>query len=106
MSYYACTLLLQGLLLTPIALRRRHGIRAAIRTNAPPILIVAVFSPLAYILVLTAMLSAPVVLVAPLRESSIVMASLLACRLFAADHLARRIAGTLGVLAGIAAMAL
>lgn len=103
-SYYAGTLLLQSLILTPIALRRRHRIRAAIRTDAVPILIVAVFSPLAYILVLTAMLSAPVALVAPLRESSIVIGSLIACWLFGEDHLARRIAGAVVVLAGIAAI--
>lgn len=106
MSYYAATLLLQSLILTPSLLRRRHCIRAAIRADAVPILIVAVFSPLAYILVLTAMLKAPVALVAPLRESSIVIGSLVACRLFGEGHLARRIAGAVIVLAGIAAISL
>ncbi|CAN7591567.1 EamA family transporter [Variovorax paradoxus] len=105
-SYYAATLLLQSLILTPSLLRRRHCIRAAIRADAVPILIVAVFSPLAYILVLTAMLKAPVALVAPLRESSIVIGSLVACRLFGEGHLARRIAGAVIVLAGIAAISL
>jgi drug/metabolite transporter (DMT)-like permease len=105
-SYYAATLLLQSLILTPSLLRRRHRIRAAFRADAVPILIVAVFSPLAYILVLTAMLKAPVALVAPLRESSIVIGSLVACRLFGEGHLARRIAGAVIVLAGIAAISL
>ncbi|MET4575377.1 EamA family transporter [Ottowia thiooxydans] len=105
-SYYATTLLLQSLILTPSLLRRRHRIRAAIRADAVPILIVAVFSPLAYILVLTAMLEAPVALVAPLRESSIVIGSLAACSLFGEGHLARRIAGAVIVLAGIAAISL
>ncbi|WP_369934922.1 EamA family transporter [Xanthomonas tesorieronis] len=103
-SYYAATLILQSLILAPSALRRRHRIRAAIRADAVPILIVAVFSPLAYILVLTAMKHAPVALVAPLRESSVVIGSLLACALFREDHLARRIAGAVVVLAGIAAI--
>lgn len=105
-SYYAGTLLLQSLILAPNVLRRRHRIRSAIRTDAMPILIVAVFSPLAYILVLTAMQSAPVALVAPLRESSIVVGALLACWLFREDHLGRRIAGAVVVLAGIAAISL
>lgn len=105
-SYYAATLLLQSLILTPSLLRRRHRLRAAIRADAVPILIVAVFSPLAYILVLTAMLKAPVALVAPLRESSIVIGSLVACRLFGEGHLARRMAGAVIVLAGIAAISL
>ncbi|MDP9894832.1 drug/metabolite transporter (DMT)-like permease [Variovorax boronicumulans] len=105
-SYYAATLLLQSLILTPSLLRQRHRIRAAIRVDAVPIFIVSVFSPLAYILVLTAMLEAPVALVAPLRESSIVIGSLVACRLFGEGHLARRIVGAVIVLAGIAAVSL
>jgi drug/metabolite transporter (DMT)-like permease len=105
-SYYAATLLLQSLILTPSLLRQRHRIRAAFRVDAVPILIVSVFSPLAYILVLTAMLEAPVALVAPLRESSIVIGSLVACRLFGEGHLARRIVGAVIVLAGIAAVSL
>ena len=104
--YYTATLLMQSLILAPSLLRRRHRIRAAIAADAVPILIVAVFSPLAYILVLTAMQKAPVALVAPLRESSIVIGSLVACRLFREGHLARRIAGAAVVLAGIAAISL
>ena len=103
-SYYAGTLLLQTLILTPSALRRWRHIHAVIRADAVPILIVAVFSPLAYILVLTAMLTAPLALVAPVRESSIIIGSLLAYRLFREGHLARRVAGAAIVLAGIAAI--
>jgi drug/metabolite transporter (DMT)-like permease len=105
-SYYAGTLLLQGLILTPIALLRRHRIPDVLRADAVPILIVAVLSPLAYIFVLTAMMSAPVALIAPLRESSIVIGSVLACWLFREDHLARRVVGGVIVLAGIAAISL
>ncbi|MBO1755305.1 DMT family transporter [Allobranchiibius sp. CTAmp26] len=105
-SYYAGTLLLQSLILTPSALRRRGDIADAVRRNVVPVLTVAVFSPLAYVLVLTAMRTAPVALVAPLRESSIVIGSLLAWRLFHEGHLARRIAGAAIVLLGIAAISL
>ncbi|MCO5998543.1 DMT family transporter [Actinoallomurus rhizosphaericola] len=105
-TYFTGAFLLQSLLLTPRALHRRDQIQTAIRTNAAPILTVAVFSPLAYILVLTAMRTAPVALVAPLRESSIVVGSLLAWRLFHETHLARRIIGAAIVLAGIAAVSL
>lgn len=103
-SYYVGTLLLQALILTPTALRRRGRMAAALRADAVPILVVALFSPLAYLLVLTAMQRAPVALVAPLRESSIVIGALLAYRLFGEDHLARRIAGAVIALAGIAAI--
>lgn len=105
-TYYSGTLLLQSLILTPSALRRWERIPTIVQTNAAPILIVAVFSPLAYILVLSAMQTAPVALVAPLRESSIVIGSLLAWRLFHEPHLARRITGAAIVLAGIAAVSL
>lgn len=103
-NYYASTLVLQSLILIPGMLRKRHLIQASIRTDIVPIIIVAVFGPLAYILVLTAMQQAPVALVAPLRESSIVIGSLLACRLFHEDHLARRVAGAVIVLGGIIAI--
>lgn len=105
-SYYAGTLALQSLILTPNALRRRHRVRAALRADVVPIVVVAVFSPLAYMLVLHAMLDAPVALVAPLRESSIVIGSLLACRLFGEDHLVRRTVGAAVVLVGVAAISL
>ncbi|WP_337053947.1 DMT family transporter [Pseudoxanthomonas sp. USHLN014] len=103
-SYYAGTLLLQGLIMMPLALRRRQRLAATLRSDARPILVVALFSPLAYLLVLTAMQRAPVALVAPLRESSIVIGALLACLLFGEDHLARRVTGAVVVLAGIAAI--
>ncbi|MGN6090970.1 MAG: DMT family transporter [Luteibacter jiangsuensis] len=103
-GYYAGTLLVQLLILTPTALRRRHRLSEVLRTDAVPIVIVAVFSPLAYMLVLTAMQSAPVALVAPLRESSIVVGALLGYWLFRENHLARRIGGAVVVLAGIAAI--
>jgi drug/metabolite transporter (DMT)-like permease len=105
-SYYAATLLVQSLILAPSVLHRRRRARAALRADALPILIVAVFSPLAYILVLTAMLKAPVALVAPLRESSIVIGSLVACIWFREGHLARRLAGVAVVMAGIAVISL
>ncbi|MEW1865122.1 DMT family transporter [Streptomyces sp. NBC_00669] len=105
-TYLAGTFLLQGLILAPRALRRRDQIPTALRVNAAPIVTIAVFSPLAYVLVLTAMRTAPVALVAPLRESSIVIGSLLAWRLFHEAHLARRVIGAAIVLAGIAAISL
>jgi drug/metabolite transporter (DMT)-like permease len=105
-TYFTGTFLLQGLLLTPRALRRRDRIPGVVRANVAPILTIAVFSPLAYILVLTAMQTAPVALVAPLRESSIVIGSLLAWWLFGEGHLVRRILGAVIVLAGIAAISL
>ncbi|AMU67971.1 DMT family transporter [Mycobacteroides abscessus] len=105
-AFFTSTFLLQGLMLTPRALRLRSHIASTITSNTAPILIVAVFTPLAYILVLIAMQSAPLALVAPLRESSIVIGSLLAWWLFHENHLWRRIIGATIVLAGIATISL
>lgn len=105
-TYFCATYLVQGLVLTPRALARRGAIAASVRTDRMPIVVTAVLSPLAYILVLTAMSTAPAALVAPLRESSIVIGSLLAWWLFGEGHLARRLAGAAVVLVGVAAIAL
>ncbi|SDN41611.1 DMT family transporter [Actinacidiphila guanduensis] len=105
-AYYVGTMLLQTLILLPRGLARRRELAAEVRTDVVPILVIAVLSPVAYILVLVAMRSAPVALVAPLRESSIVLGSLLAWRLFDEGGLPRRLAGAVIVLAGIAAISL
>nr|EKW7426713.1 EamA family transporter [Proteus mirabilis] len=105
-SYYANTILLQSLIMTPAVMRRQHRIQTAVRIDIIPILIIAVCSPLAYILVLTAMQSMPLALVAPLRESSIVIGSLFSYYLFRENHLARRIAGAVVVLSGISVISL
>ncbi|MEU7367054.1 DMT family transporter [Streptomyces hygroscopicus] len=102
--YFVGTLLLQTLMLLPRGLARRKQLAPEIRTDAVPILVIAVLSPIAYILVLVAMRTAPLALVAPLRESSIILGSLLAWRLFHEGHLPRRITGAVIVLAGTAAI--
>lgn len=103
-AYYSGTLLIQVLLLLPSVAGRHGRIRECVRLDAVPILAVAVLSPLAYILVLIALQSAPVTLVAPLREVSIVIGSLLAWRLFDQGHHARRVVGAIVVLVGIVAI--
>ncbi|BCJ37033.1 membrane protein [Actinocatenispora thailandica] len=104
--YFAFAVTLQAALLTPAALRRRDAIRPAITRHWREIAIVAVLSPAAYILVLVAMQRLPVTVVAPTRESSIVVGSLLAWWLFAEAQPLRRVAGAIVVLTGITLLAL
>jgi len=92
-------------LLTPGALRRRVRWSATIRPNWRKIGVVAVLSPAAYILVLIAMQTTPVAVVAPVRESSIVVGSLLAWWLYREANPGRRVLGALIVLGGIALIA-
>lgn len=99
------TVLVQSLVLAPYGLSRRAEAAEMWRANRMPILAVAVLSPLAYVLVLFALLLAPVSLVAPARELSIVIGSLGAWLLLREPNPARRLVGAMIVLAGVAAIA-
>jgi drug/metabolite transporter (DMT)-like permease len=65
-----------------------------------------VLSPLSYILVLTAIQIAPVALVAPLREVSVVLVSLFGVFILRESRPGWRIAASLVVVAGIVLLAL
>lgn len=107
LTYFTGTLVVETALLTPRALRGgARSLTAVVRTDPIPIAVIAVLSPLSYLLVLIAMQTAPVAVVAPLRESSIVLGSFLAWRLFHEGRLPRRLLGAVVVLAGIAAISI
>lgn len=103
-TYFSLGCTLQALAMTPGALRRSRaaGATAVLRRSGREVAVVAVLSPLAYVLVLEAMRTTPVALVAPARESSIVVGSLLAWWLFREPHPLRRLLGAAVVLVGIA----
>lgn len=102
--YFSTGALLQSLLLAPSALRR-GDLSGLWRTHRREVLIVGVFSPVAYLLVLYAMRMAPVSLVAPAREVSIVLGGLAAWLVLGEADPARRLTGSVIVLAGITAIA-
>jgi drug/metabolite transporter (DMT)-like permease len=106
MPYFTVGLVCQTLGLTPGALRRRASLRTVLTTHRREILVVAVLSPLAYVFVLQALTLAPVAVVAPVRESSIVVGALLSWLVLREPHPARRLLGSVVVLAGVAALAL
>lgn len=76
------------------------------RAARGPILTVGVLSPLAYILVLRALQLAPVALVAPARETSIVVGALFGWLVLHERRPARRLVGAVVVLSGVALIAL
>jgi drug/metabolite transporter (DMT)-like permease len=76
------------------------------RANRRAIVGVGTLSPLAYVLVLFALTRAPVSLVAPVRESSVVVGALLGARVLGEGHLVRRIAAASAIAVGIAALAI
>ncbi|AYJ50554.1 DMT family transporter [Rhodococcus sp. P1Y] len=104
-TYFALAVSMQSLLLTPKTLGKGPQLREMLRTYWREISIIAVLSPAAYILVLVAMKTLPLSVVAPARESSIVVGSLLAWWLFHEANPVRRLAGSAVVLGGIVLIA-
>jgi len=94
------------LLLAPIAWHRRVELAAVWREHRQQVLVVGILSPLSYILVLTAVTMAPVSLVAPTRELSVVLVSLAGWLILREPRPAQRLAGALVVLGGVAMLAL
>ena len=87
--------------LAPYAMRRRSDVVRCWRQHRPEVIAIAVFSPLAYILVLYALTFTPVVYVAPTRELTVLAGSLL----LGEGHLRRRLSWAVVILFGVASLA-
>lgn len=105
-AFYALTLGVQAVLLTPVMFFRKHAWKEHLRPNWWRILILGALVPTAYILVLTAQQSAPISIVAPVRETSIVLGSLAAWLIYREERPVRRLLSAGVVLAGITLLAL
>jgi drug/metabolite transporter (DMT)-like permease len=92
--------------LLPIAARRRDEVRSVWSHYRREALVVAVLSPLAYVLVLTALASSPVSYVAPAREVSILIGAMLGARLLGEGHLRRRIPAAVAIVVGVVVLAI
>jgi drug/metabolite transporter (DMT)-like permease len=104
---YSCgTDLVRTALLTPLAARRRARLRSTWARHRTDVLAVAVLSPLAYILVLTALAVAPVSYVAPAREVSVLVGGGLGVAVLGEPGTLRRLAGAVLVVGGLVALAL
>lgn len=96
----------RSVLLAPLAWRRRSEVLRAWRSTRREALGIAVLSPLAYLLVLTAMTLTPISRVAPAREVSILLGAVLGQRLLDEGGGIRRVIGAVGMVAGVALLAL
>jgi drug/metabolite transporter (DMT)-like permease len=97
---------IRSIFLAPFAVRRPGEVRALWSKYRWEVIGVAVLSPLAYVLVLTAMSFTPVSYVAPAREISIVIGTLFGARLLSEGHASRRLIAAGAMVVGIAALAL
>lgn len=103
---WAC-LALRVVMLWPIATwQAPDALAASWRADRRWIVLVAILSPLAYILVLTAMAFTPVSYVAPARELSILFAALMGTRFLKEADARRRLVAASLIVAGIAGLAL
>lgn len=96
---------LRLLLMLPIVLHDRRGFLPTCRRQWRPALVVAVFSPLAYVLVLYAVRIAPLSHVAPAREVSMLFAALIGGRLLGEADRGPRLAGAACIALGVGALA-
>src|SRR5699024_4534972 len=95
-----------GIIGLPGGAARRAEFREILRGRKRALVTVAILSPLAYVLVLFAMKQGPVALVAPVRETSIIIGTLLAWWFFGEKNIGIKLAGALVVVTGIAFIAL
>jgi drug/metabolite transporter (DMT)-like permease len=92
--------------LTPFAWVRRGEVAAAWREHRGKAAIVGLLSPVAYVLILTAMSFTPVSYIAPAREISILIGAFFGAKLLKEADAPRRLLAAGGMVAGIIALAL
>lgn len=92
--------------LTPYALRDSRDLAATLRSKWRYMLGIGALAPLSYILVLTAMQTAPISYVAPAREMSMMLGAFFGARLLGEGDVMRRLAGAALIVAGVAGLAL
>ena len=88
-------------LLAPAARRNRGLLRQHWRDHRAGVIAIAVFNPLAYILVLYALTFTPVAYVAPIREISVLLTVLAGSLLLGEGFLRRRLGWAVVILAGM-----
>lgn len=89
------------LVLGPYAIRRWDQVKHQWRINRKLAVGVAVFNPLSYILVLTALVFTPVSYVAPAREISILFGTLMGTHILSEGHSTRRIVSACIMILGV-----
>ena len=103
--YDTISVIVRALLLLPVGLRLWPQVVGLWREHKVEIVGVGFFSELAYILVLTAMQTTPVIYTAPLREVSILIATVMGALLLHEGNLRRRLPAAAAILLGVITLA-
>jgi drug/metabolite transporter (DMT)-like permease len=106
LGYFWVTILVQLIAFAPFALQKPRFTVALAKQHWASVLVVGILSPLAYVLILFAFTLAPVALVAPAREASVVLVAIGGWLLFKEPHPVQRIIGAVVVLGGVALLAI
>ncbi len=93
-------------ILLPVIVKNQEELKQEVRKHWKQSLLVALFQPLSYLLVLVALKRAPVAYVAPARELSIVFGVFFGANLLKEDDPAKRIIAAIIILAGIVLLAI
>ncbi|HEY8920358.1 MAG TPA: DMT family transporter [Chitinophaga sp.] len=100
------SMLLPLLLLIPVMLKRRQEVAEEARRHWKQVIMVAIFQPLSYLLVLIALKTTPITYVAPARELSIVVGVFFGTNLLKEADAKKRIVAAVVILAGIVLLAI
>ena len=104
--YYWMSDTARALILAPWAAANTARVRTTLRDAWRPMLVVALLSPLGYVMVLIAMQSTPISRVAPAREVSMLIAAFLGAQMLDEGQLKRRLTGAALIAGGVACLAL
>jgi uncharacterized membrane protein len=100
------TNLMSVIILAPFVLPQKAALKHEIKTHKWIIAAIALLSPAAYILVLEALKYAPLTVVAPARETSILLGVFMGSRVFNEEDGKRRLIASVLILGGIVALSL
>lgn len=92
------------LILSPLVFKRKDELKDLLKNNLKQANIIAVLSPLSYILVLFALRTAPVSLVAPLRQFSIIIAGIMGIHLLCESKSYLELSGIAMTFLGVVGM--
>ncbi len=100
------TSLFSTVLLLPFVMRQKDEMKREIKMHKWIIVAIAILSPAAYILVLEALKYAPLSVVAPARETSILLGVFMGSKVFNEEDGKRRLIASVLILGGIIALSL